>query len=671
MKVDDLHNQIYPQQSSDRYTEGRDFSQVPHAPAHEAQDVKASTDAQIVKPQYSSQDARSDLQKKTDQLSSNGDSIPGKSEVLREKQKEQLSPTETTAARSEQLAVNDASEDISATQNGPASNAKTIATEQDRFEQATAVSPWAVVGTDKDAASPAAPPPATRQSSQSEVVSLIEDILSQSLASQSAVTAGHSRSSSQTKEIFEDIAATADSSEVAATVNIPPPTEGTGDPAKQTSTMDEAVNPSVADHASASNQGTASDEDAGPDSSFLSAQEVVDTDESTAVPKAEVPIANLGTEPSDNEEPKRSMVDGSVLSASTKNTKVLQPSPLPENKETAPTPTTDQPATDQPKASAEKNSVPAKDTEANFATPAPPPVSVKDNETMPAATAPPPSVAAKDTKPETTAPAQSAVPVVKKPGPQQTPSLNPFAKPKKAKRKEKEQKKKATKVKTDKTASPSGANDAPSPTKQDSNVKPTDAITATAQISKATNNASPSTPGDTKDAKIKAAPKTDVRTESKATVASKDQRKEKNGGKQTGGKDTNIPNASGSVTHKTKVEQKATTAPAEGSSSASAPPSSAQSPRREAVPVPEQTAVLGTVVEGQSGKEKVAPKAPKGKKTVPAVPHLQLKATTSSTRTPNTQPDSATPSSNTATSANTQPPPNSEFLSTMLYGFLA
>jgi hypothetical protein len=652
-KVDDFHNHAYPQQSSGRQAEGRDFSQVSPAPANEEQSMKAGTEAQTAKPQYSPQDARSDLQKKTDQLSPEEDFIPGGSEVVREKYEEQLPPTQTTAAPSEQLAVNDASEDISATQNEPASNAETIATEQEWFEQATAVSPSAVVGTDKDEAS-SAPPPATPQPSQAEVAQAVEDSPSHSSAPESAVTVGHSRVESQTKATFEVIAATAESSEVAATiVNIPQPAEVADNPAKQVSNTEEAVNLSAANHTSASNQKMASDEDAGPDSSFMSAHEVIDIDDPTAVTKAEISIANPGTEPSNKDEPKRSMVDESVLPASTTNSEVLRSSSLPDNQEIAPTA-----MTDQPKPIVEDVSVPAKDTEPTVAALTSPSGPVKDTEVMTAAYLPP-SVAAKDTEPKNTTPAQSAAPVIKKPGPQQTPSLNPFAKPKKTQRKkDKEQKKKATKVKADEIAPDSGAKSSQSPTKQDSNVKITDAdasaVSSQAQISKASNT-------------TKVANKADVTTESGEAGASNVERKEKIVGKHAGGKATNISNAIGSVTHKTKVEQKATTAPVEESLSASAPLSRAQSPRRKAVPVPEQTAVLGTVVEGQSGKAGAAFTVRKVKKTVPAVPSLNLKAKPSSTHTQNTQTDSTTPSSIPATLASTQPPLNSKYLPLVLF----
>lgn len=621
-KIEDYHNQYQPHQQTGRHAEVRDVSNVVHTSAHEEAGVNTGTEAQIAKLQYSPQDARSDLQKKTDRLYSEGDFKSEGSAETQQTQEGQLSLTQPTAAHLKQPIANDASTENSTSQSGQESNAKTgtIKQEEEGSERATVIPQSADTDAENDE-TPSAASLETPQTLPDNVSAPVEDSLSQSPTPKPTATSGHARVESQTRATFEGTEVTSDISEIVATVvNIPHPTEDADSLAKQAPTLNEAAISTAVDLVSGQGQEVASDEDAGPDSSFLSAQEMVETAEKTTVPRFEVSTANHGIEPSRKVEPKGPLPEESALPALTINPEAPEPLPLStDQNNTAPMSTTI-----EDKTGVEDTPVLVKNTHSIIATPSPPTASVG-----------------------------------KKQGPQQTPSLNPFAKLKKTQRKkEKEQKKKASKVKADKTALASGVKDSLPSTKQEPEVHSTDAVASAiptqAQTSAAATRTSPLASRDTDDGKVKAAVQVEIAAADASTQASKDEPKDKNAGK------PNISDAIGSVTLKAKVEQKVTTAPVENSSSVSAPRSRAQSPKYEDVPGPKQTAVLGPVDEGKLVKASTESIAPKLKKAVPAVPFLNLKAKSSSTRTQGTQPSSTTPSLVPAASASTHPPLHSK-----------
>jgi hypothetical protein len=610
------HERQYPdsEQTAKRGTRG-----VARVSSHEEETGPTNTQAQIAHV-YSPQDARSDLQKNISRHSQYSGYASGVSPETPKVKTPQRSPSRSPLARPEEpieqevVGVTDefatsalVLESVAGTQNQPDTKVaqNDIVTAQEPVD--TVVS-------------------ATRG-----VIDELPNILMDTLPLIVTSTIEHNR-------VVSQVSTTSDGIEGAAK------TAKFQDPQDPVPAVEEAKSEETIGVKSSFTQYEGPDSDDGTDlnSSILSAHETLANTEPTLVPGANPPFTNHGTE----------SIDASAATDIAAKDSVL-PLPL-----TTPQLPQELPLTDTPLI----------DTSLIDTTLAYPeaiaPISIKVTDSKDSQdTAVPTHIG-----PMATTLAQPPVEVVKKHGPQQTSSLNPFAngkltkaqrqKEKEQKRKEKkrEQEEKAVKAKAEKTSSCAALKVPATLTnnKADGATNSTTSLESEIQVqdSVTTTDTAARTPQTTSGAKGKG--KTELRAAAMGTAdqVSKVGDKEDASSKQTEGTVTRPLDVIGSVTHYVKVAQKNMTI-----STVSIPHSLAHSPKYSGVLASDQpadTTTPATAFAGDSMKANDVSTVPRIKKATPAVSNLNLNLHPRSTRRKISQPGATkatTPSPSVAASS--------------------
>ncbi|EAT84883.2 hypothetical protein SNOG_07417 [Parastagonospora nodorum SN15] len=498
-REDEYHHNAKPQVADGQATETRHARGVTRMSSHEEEGATVLTEEQKSKLQYSPQDARSDLQKKASRPSPEANPVFRESPQSQKTNVRQPSPGATKASQTEQSLEGESIKAESVVQDVQQPNLVAAVSNSTEAEQPIA----SIQSSDSDSLETSQVSYA-EQTVEDDALAPTEKLLAGAptqLRQELGQTTGHVRVESQTKALFEQIEDDSGTSDGATVVvKVPSP--------EDVETLNVDLGTSQAPE-------TGSDEEAGNDSSFMSAQEVVDNNDATTVHKVEPTSTNTGTEPSNALVAESPVKEGAAASSPTAHPEPQQHSVLPANQDI----TSPVAVTVDTSAHTTDMSTSAKDIETAVMTPAPP----------------------------------SAAPL-KKQGPQQTPSLNPFAKPTKSQRKkERELKKRELKKEQEgKTVKAKTSTALSTPSVLESTVEVNDKGRATVETSAVDASASM-----TKDA-------------SKGTTS----------GKQTGADTANISREIGSVTQKAKME----------SMDISGLLSHVQSPRSGDVPVPEQTA---------------------------------------------------------------------------------
>ncbi|KAH4599772.1 hypothetical protein HBI65_045000 [Parastagonospora nodorum] len=573
-REDEYHHNAKPQVADGQATETRHARGVTRMSSHEEEGATVLTEEQKSKLQYSPQDARSDLQKKASRPSPEANPVFRESPQSQKTNVRQPSPGATKASQTEQSLEGESIKAESVVQDVQQPNLVAAVSNSTEAEQPIA----SIQSSDSDRLETSQVSYA-EQTVEDDALAPTEKLLAGAptqLRQELGQTTGHVRVESQTKALFEQIEDDSGTSDGATVVvKVPSPEDG--------ETLKVDLGTSQAPE-------TGSDEEAGNDSSFMSAQEVVDNNDATTVHKVEPTSTNTGTEPSNALVAESPVKEGAAASSPTAHPEPQQHSVLPANQDI----TSPVAVTVDTSAHTTDMSTSVKDIETAVMTPAPP----------------------------------SAAPL-KKQGPQQTPSLNPFAKPTKSQRKkERELKKRELKKEQEgKTVKAKTSTALSTPSVLESTVEVNDESRATVETSAVDASASM-----TKDA-------------SKGTTS----------GKQTGADTANISREIGSVTQKAKME----------SLDISGLLSHVQSPRSGDVPVPEQTAAqnLDVVAAGSVVKVDTATTATRAKKSV-ANPNLKLQAPSSSNRLQAIQSDSTAssqvePPKSTGTAVDQQHPSKS------------
>jgi hypothetical protein len=647
--------------------------------SHEEESIATTKESQTAKLQYSPQDARSDLQKKkTNPLSLDADSMsPTDLDVLRMMSQRSLG-VKSTAERKEAV-----KEEISNKGLEPTVGPEMADVSREESGMSTAVRETL------DVQQPTTSPPPICTDSVEELSSPLKILqpvmdgsntttekipLRCSVREQTAVR--HARVESQTKAPLEVIEAIRDGTEkVPMVVKIPGPANDDTMAEKLDSilTNADANDAPQVNEKPVPTQAPGSDDEADPDVSFQSAQEVVDSTESTSVIGAGSPTTNHGNEPRKAaavESPAKKELSLPITTATHEKsqhspTEAEQPSTatatmvvgtnsedkpyaviVAESTETAIT-TTSQPSVEAMKQQEFQQMASAQSTIQSSTA-----VGITSGNVYNT------TVAANTTGTTNTIASQSSTTLMRNQGPQQTPSLNPFAKPSKSQRKKEKQQRKKKDLKTVKanageTSTAIGSNSPVSVM----NIQPDTSVTGDASSSSenntqtlplATESNVPAAPHPTNGDKGKArgevkAEAVDHLSDGASTGESNDN--ESISGKQTGGTATNIPGEIGSVTHKAKAAQMTTTPKAEDLSSALAFTCGAQSPKQEAAERTSDestlTAPFAVAPVESLVKANDATNASRIKKTVPAVPNININAKSLSTRIHDGQPSSA------------------------------
>jgi hypothetical protein len=653
-KSEEYHNHYEAQKPASKSTEERDTRRAIQASSHAEERVATKIEAQPAKLQYSPQDARSDLQKKTRPLSPDTNSVsPTDSDT------QVMTPQSSQEA---QLATERLEADKEGiTDEVVESTAEAETTDSDKEEPETAIEVHnalkaeqpTVLSASKDTDSVKKLSSALRKMQHmiSETGTIVEESVSQSTEH---LTMGHARVGSQTKAPFEVTQAIPDGpKKVPMVVKIPGPAKDDLVSAKLTLILmneEKAKDISEVEVLPAPVQELSSDDEADPNTSFQSGQEVVDSIESTSVPKVGSPSTSHGNEPGTATTVENSAVEKSSSPLSTAADATSHHTPVEaDQKSTAPISMT--------VANSEENhdtAVSAKSTETTNAT-----TSLPSTETMKQQGLQKTPIAKSSTIAgsiggggNSTTPAnmfgtadttvsQSSTATMKNQGPQQTPSLNPFAKLSKSQRKkdrqQKKKKKDSKKEQEDKTGKAKVGNastDAVSnPPVCSADIEPDVPVNGNDSYSSGNKAQTPVSPTDANVQALQAA--TDTKGKGKAAAAVSDEASVVDGkdeetisGKQTGGVTTNIPGEIDSVTPKAKAAQKTTAPEVKDFSGAPAFTFRAQSHDHNggerASDQSALTAAFITASTGGSVNANDARAAPTIKATVPAVPIINF-----------------------------------------------
>jgi hypothetical protein len=612
-KSDGHYNHYKVQKPENKAADEHDTQGLDQMSSHEAESVAADVKAQTSKLQYSPQDVRSDLQK-TSLLSSDTDFVSPTSPEAQTITRQNSLDSKSKTVREEHVEKEPSSGAVEATaEPEPADVSKnelkapTAVPEILKEQQPTAPpSP-----SDTDIAERL---PVSRESVQpvrDDANAMIESSPAHSSAPEQTTT-GHARVGSHTKDPLEVIEANSDEdTKVPLVVKNPGPANDDAVHAKDNITLadgKDSKDPEI-EMAQATAQESGSDDEADQDASFQSAQEVVDSTEPTSVVEVGSPTTShgneLGTVPA-------------ITSLTKEKTSLPLPDAAHKNSQSSPVET------------AQTSSTPVYTTVAIGS-------EDKHDTTM-----------AKDTETIKTAASKPTVATMKSQGPQQTPSLNPFAKPSKTQRKkDKQQQKKKKDPKTAKAkageASTAAGGNSSAPT---ANTQPD--VPATSVTSSSSDPAQPPVPSTVSVVQAAQATKSEDETEVKlATANDSDGKGSIAGGKdkeassdqQTEGPIANIPGETGSVTPKTEADQETATPEVQDSSALEITSHAHSTENDNSARTSDQSALTTTVTSaptpvspGSSVKSNITSTAPKTKKTVPAVPNIKIKANSPLTR---------------------------------------
>lgn len=384
-REEEYHHNAKPQVTDGQATETRHSRGVTRMSSHEEEDVAVLTEEQKSKLQYSPQDARSDLQKKVRCPSPEANPASRGSPQSQKTKVQQPSPDATKSSQTEQSLEGESTKAESVVQDAQQSKPMAAVSNSTEAEQ-----PIVPVHSGHSGNLEMSQDLQAEQTVEDDAVAPTEKFLAEAPTQLGQIT-GHARVDSQTKATFEHIEDASRKSNGATMVaKVPSPVKQRDAQAQVTSTIAEDRETPTVNIGTSQAPETGSDEDAGNDSSFMSAQEVVDNNDATTVHKEEPTSTNTGIEPSHTLVAESPVKEGAVASSSTAHPTL----PADQGSTSSVATTVDASAhtTDM--------STSAKDVDTGVTTPAPPP----------------------------------AAPV-KKQGPQQTPSLNPFAKPTKSQRK--------------------------------------------------------------------------------------------------------------------------------------------------------------------------------------------------------------------------------------------
>jgi hypothetical protein len=591
--------------------EEHDIRGYTQSSSHKAERVATDAKIQTTKLQYSPQDVRSDLQK-TSVLSSDA-SVVSPTRLDAQTITRQSSPeSNATTVREEPVQIEPSSDDVEAalglesadmSKDGPEVPPDVRGTLEEQQSFAPAPSRGTdIVGKLSDSRD-------IVQSTTDDANAIVKESPSHSSTEEQTAT-GHAHVESQTKAPFETVEANGDGDEKALmAVKTLGAVNDDDVQAKHifSSTDGEDNNTPAADMKLATAQELGSDDEADHDASFQSAQEVVDGTEPTAVAEAGSPTTNHGSDIGT-----AAAVESSI-----------------EEEKSPPQPT----ATDQ---NLQPSSV---ETPQTSSIPVFTVVRI-DSEDKHDTTMTKGTEIAKNITPQPSAAA------MKSQGPQQTPSLNPFAKPSKSQRKKDKQQQKKKGLQTAKAkvgeayTTTGSSSSAPSTNAQpntpmnngtssssDQSQTPARPTSSDAQVPQGTNVAKGK-------GKAKAgAAATDNLTKETPVVEGKG--KEAISCNQPEGASEDITGETGMVTHETKADQNAATLERQNSSNALASTSGVDSTEDNGDAT--HTLPLATASTGGSVKSDdapTAPTAPKMKKTAPAVPNLKLNAGSGLTREP-------------------------------------
>jgi hypothetical protein len=444
------------------------------------------------------------------------------------------------------------------------------------------------------------------QPTSDEANAIVGESPSQSPANEQTAK-GHAHVESGTKAPFETTEANRDGDEqVPMAVKNPDAANDDDDQAKRIITSTGGKNNDVqeVDMKSATAQELGSDDEADHDASFQSAQEVVNDTELISVAAAGSPTTNHDSDIGTASAVKSSIEEENLLPQPTATDKNSQPSPV-EAAQTSTTPA---------------STVAAIDSEDKHDT-----VTAKGTDITKITTSKPSAVA------------------MKVQGPQQTPSLNPFAKLSKTQRKkDKQQQKKkdpkTAKAKVGQASTAIGSSSSAHSTSTQPNVPVT---SATSSSSDQSQTPAPLTPSDvqmpqatnvTKKAKADAPATNNLENEAPVVEGKGKEAVSRN---QPGGATGDTTGGTGPVTQEARADQNVATPEEQNSSSAlaSTPNLRFAEYNGDATPtLPLAAASMGGSVKSDAAP--TAPTAPKMKKTVPAVPNLKLNALSDFTREP-------------------------------------
>jgi hypothetical protein len=639
--------------------EERDTGRVFQMSSHEEESVGSKIEAPPAKLQYSPQDARSDLQKKTRRLSPDANSVsPTNSDA------QGMTPQSSSEAQSQTERIDSVKEGIADEVMKPTEKSKM--TDVDEEESESPVEVCEALDTER----PSTPPvsqdtdsvkksPSTVDNTQpviGDTYTTVEESVSHSSGHS---TIGHVRVESQTKAPFEATEVNRDGvKKVPMVVKIPGPAKDDVISAKLDCTSNDAEKVNDIPEVEAlpvPAQESSSDDEADPDASFQSAQEVVDSTESTSVPGAGLPTTNHGIETGTTASVKTPAVEKPSSPLSTAVDAESQYTPVEADQHSTPPNSTTVANSEEEHDTTD----PTKSTETTGTTTSPPSTeAMKQQGPQQTTTAQNSTTAgtasgggnsetpAKPSGTANSANTQSSTAAMKSQGPQQTPSLNPFAKPPKSQRKKekqqkkkkeskKEQEEKNAKVKIGNAASANLEPDVPV-TGENSSSSDTkaQALILSADSDEQAPQAATDITGKGK-AKVKTAAMSDeapvIDGNDKGTIS----------GKQTGGTTTNIPSEIDSVTHKAKAAQMTTVSEAKDSLDVPAFTCHAQSHEHNGVAHASDQSALNSVSTGGLLNVKDVPTAPKIKETVPAIPVINFNKPPSFARLRNSRPSSS------------------------------
>ncbi|KAF2036337.1 hypothetical protein EK21DRAFT_84032 [Setomelanomma holmii] len=615
-KSDETASYNKSQSSENVHPKAANAHGVTHRSSHEEEHDTPKTTAPVKQPLYSPQDARSDLQKKVGQngmLSSPASAGSPESRKLKSNSRTSNEGLVTKPMTATEMATTAAEDDVQeAKVESKTKSVVDIAAAAGKDTQKAAAHTAPSNGLAPTVIEKHTEDPATPKNQGLSDKALKDVAIARSDGSVLSSTAARGNNDDTPQPVLE-----LDSPEVShPIVNIPAPAKD--------SLPSEEQEPAPVEESAATTAGNAFEEEGEPDSSFLSAQETMPSAVTASI------LERATNDKSDDS-------DGSKTEASNESshTKALPPpdaSVQDDRKDSLADATIVGQAT----------SAHAKDTQERMtsyndvvnATPSPSqPFTIQ-------------SSAAHLSPPQSTV-SQPSEDAGRRQGPQQTASLNPFAKPSKTQRqKEKEQQKKekkkkeqlekATKAKVEKSASSNSLKTIVSATATGHEEQ------APAAISKEpTDSAQPTEATVPAFAKLAQAGRMSIgkakvkrQTEVPQVQTTEDEHKKEVFYKHRGSTISTSSEA-GSVTQKLKVSQKAPRSPTtQHSSAASAPTSPAQSPNAKLEPdqekpgrlvPPPKTAVKDAVNANDVPTAPTMPAAPTTKKTVLAVPELRLR----------------------------------------------
>ncbi|KAF2829781.1 hypothetical protein CC86DRAFT_464288 [Ophiobolus disseminans] len=620
----DSVNQPHPYQQFNKPVETRDTRNVARLPSQDEGSIVTNPEEQDGQSMYSPQDVRSGLPKQTSRKASEVDLSAGGSPENRKMKMRQDSPTEEPKIQldepiEEETILDDVAESLTvlkpATMTEGASEATALAGNPARATQPAKSMTSLEVSSTSSCASNAKDQtshPTDVQPLADGAKVAIEELFSRPPDPEQ--TPAMARAEPESREVLEEVEPTDAAVEVSTqpTYEVPQTSQGSTEVQQA-----EHKEPIVVDNKSVP-ETAVSDDGVVAESSFISAQEDVAVLRKSSVNlRLEPGIANHGSErsvPSETE--KLSHEDSASRPIYPTSEVILPPS------------TTSAPAKHKEVASTNTTDMDVMDTTTSIK-------DAKDDQDT--------SVLTSDVTTVSTASVQPSGDVMKKSGPQQTPSLNPFArKPKVQRHKEKvltkkekkklEQEEKAAKARTGKAASASDPEDQAT------------TLTSAGLEADAESTAEVSKTGPATDDAADSATSTGEGKNQAAVVvtldqASKDESKNDVSGKQTGGTTTTIiPNETGSVTLKAEVAHEAPTA--QDLSTATALLTLASSPERD-IPARPDDGMHESILAKHEVKVDDLSTVPKKKKAIPAIANLILQ--------PSSTPKRGSQTSSTAT----------------------